>query len=106
VVLASACSPYSFQLGDILDISPMGVAFRYVGKKRPTNEVIELTIVYCKHNFCLAALRSKTISDVEIDNTTGSRIPARRWGLKFGKLTPEQRLRIQDFIKRRAAVGV
>ena len=106
VVLDSAYSSHYFQLGDLLDISPEGVAFRYIGKKRPTNEVIEITIVYCKHNFCLTALMSKSVSDVAIKAKNGHHVPMRRWGLKFGELTPEQRFRIKEFIARRAAVEV
>ena len=93
-------------LGQIIDISMGGMAFRYMGSEELPEES-HLDIYLTENDLCLSKIPFKTVSDQEIPNTvlckTVDRIPPscttmRRTGLQFGELTPDQRAQLESCI--------
>jgi c-di-GMP-binding flagellar brake protein YcgR len=93
-------------LGQIIDISMGGIAFRYMGSETLPDES-HLDIYLTENDMCLGKIPFKTVSDYEVPNTvlckTVDRIPPscrtmRRSGLQFGELTPDQRTQLESCI--------
>jgi hypothetical protein len=93
-------------LGQIIDISLGGIAFRYMGSEKLPDES-HLDIVLTEGDLYLRKVPFKTVSDYEIPNTvlckTVDPIPRscrtmRRSGLQFGELTPEQRVQLEYYL--------
>ena len=90
--------PHSTIVGDILDISKHGLAFRYVADEAPSNGSSDLTIVSAKPSFHLRKLPFKTVSNFEIAKAPFSSMAPRRLSLQFGALTQDQASRLEYFI--------
>jgi hypothetical protein len=93
-------------LGQIIDISLGGIAFRYMGSEKLPDES-HLDIVLTEGDLYLSKVPFKTISDYEIPNTvlckTVDPMPRscrtmRRSGLQFGELTPDQRVQLEYYL--------
>jgi hypothetical protein len=93
-------------LGQIIDISLGGIAFRYMGSQKLPDES-HLDIVLTEGDLYLSKVPFKTVSDYEIPNTvlckTVDPIPRscrtmRRSGLQFGDLTPEHRVQLEYYL--------
>jgi len=81
--------PYDAKVGQIIDVSTGGLAFRYVGTEEPSNG--ELSIFLAERDFYVGQIPFKTISDFEIAGKTPSTsMPLRRSGVQFGQLTDHQ----------------
>jgi hypothetical protein len=96
-----------FVLGQIIDISMGGIAFRYMGSEKLPDES-HLDIFLTEDDLCLSKVPFKTVSDYEIPNTvlckTADPIPPscrtmRRSGLQFGELTSDQQAQLEYFIR-------
>ena len=88
------------KLGQIRDISKKGLSFRYIDHGAEPCETSELKIIIGKSGLYLDNLPFTTISDCEIkDEYSFSSLKMRRIGLKFGKLTVQQRVRLEKFIE-------
>jgi c-di-GMP-binding flagellar brake protein YcgR len=94
-------------LGQIMDISMGGIAFRYMDSKKPTDES-RLDMFLTEGDMCLGQVPIKAVSDYEIPNTvlckTVDEIPPscrtmRRCGVQFGDLTQHQRSQLQHYIQ-------
>lgn len=94
-------------MGQIIDISMGGIAFRYMDSKKPTDES-HLNIFLTEGDVCLDRVPIKAVSDYEIPNTvlckTVDQIPPscrtmRRCGVQFGDLTQHQRSQLQQCIR-------
>jgi c-di-GMP-binding flagellar brake protein YcgR len=94
-------------LGQIIEISMGGIAFRYMGGGKLPDES-HLDIFLTEGDLCLRGVPFKTVSDFKIPNTvlckTVEPIPPsfrtmRRSGLQFGELTPDQKVQLERFIK-------
>lgn len=96
-------------LGQIIDISMGGLAFRYIDTKELAHaDESYLDIFMTEHNLCLIRVPFKTISEYEIANTVVCKmvdgIPPgcrsmRRGGVEFGELTSEQRAQLEYCIQ-------
>jgi hypothetical protein len=88
------------QLGQIRDISKMGLSFRYLDSEEEHTDGRELKIILGSGGLCLDKVPFKKITDFEIKNEFSfSSIKMRHIGLQFGKLTPEQKDRLNNFIQ-------
>ena len=94
-------------MGQIIDISMGGIAFRYMDSKKPTDES-HLNMFLTEGNVCLDQVPIKAVSDHEIPNTvlckTVDEIPPscrtmRRCGAQFGDLTQHQMSQLQQCIQ-------
>jgi len=89
--------PNANKLGQIIDISRGGLAFRYDANKAQGNRASQLAIL-ADNSFCLDEVPIKTISDFELDSADIFKT-MRRCGVQFGKLTPDQTSHVEFFIR-------
>ena len=88
------------KLGQIKDISGLGLSFRYIDSDEAHTDASELKIILGSGGLCLDNVPFKKISDFEIKSEFSfSSIKMRQIGLQFGELTPEQQTRLDNFIK-------
>lgn len=90
----------SKEIGEIIDISRGGLAFRYISDGDQVNESAELEIYLAKYGFHLEMVPFNTISDFELPNEfPTSSIIMRRRGVQFGELTQDQVSQLGYFIQ-------
>ena len=88
------------ELGEILDISKGGLAFKYLVGENQIKEAVELDIIHANNSFHIKKLRCKTISDFEIINEVDfSSLKMKRHSVKFGELDNNQISELDYFIK-------
>ena len=88
------------QLGQIKDISKMGLSFRSIDSQEEHVEAKELKIILGSGGLCMDRVPFKKVADFEIKNEFSfSSIKMRQIGLQFGDLTPEQQVRLNSFIQ-------
>lgn len=91
--------PHVNKVGQIVDLSLGGLAFRYVGSGE-SQDGSHLDIFMADNDFYLGSVPFKTVSDFEIVQTTpSSPMTMRRSGVRFGKLTSEQRSELEYFLQ-------
>ena len=89
--------PYDAKVGQIIDVSTGGLAFRYVGTEEPSNG--ELSIFLAERDFYVGQIPFKTISDFEIAGKNPSTsVPLRRSGVQFGQLTDHQSSQLEHLL--------
>ena len=88
------------RLGQIKDISIRGLSFRYIDGNEKLENAKELKIILGRQGLYLDKVPFKKISDFEIKSEFSfSRVKMRQIGLEFGKLTSEQHMKLENFIK-------
>ena len=88
------------KLGQIKDISALGLSFRYIDSDEAHTDASELKIILGSGGLWLDNVPFKEITDFEIKSEFSfSSIKMRQVGLQFGELTPEQQLRLENFIQ-------
>ena len=91
---------HNSKLGQIRDISKMGLSFRYIDHGDDPGEASELKIIIGRGGLFLDKLPFRKVSDFEIRNEYSfSSLKMRQVGLQFGKLTQHQRIRLDSFIR-------
>ena len=94
-----AFKPHARLLGQMIDISLGGLAFRYIESEEQPDQPIELIILVAHHSFRLDKVPFKTVYDHEIiDHIAFSSIKMRRCNVEFGNLSEIQISAVQDFI--------
>ncbi len=76
--------------GLIADISPEGLAFHYIDRKRWPAEDDTLTICSDANDFTLAGIPYTVTSDQPVKHQKDPALVVKRMGLSFGALSPEQ----------------
>ena len=88
------------KLGQIKDISKLGLSFRYIDHGGTSGETSELKIIIGRGGLYLDKLPFKKVTDFEIKNEHRfSSIKMCQIGLQFGKLTTQQSIRLEHFIQ-------
>ncbi len=88
------------EIGQIIDISRGGLAFRYIADGDQLNESRELEIYLANNGFHLKKVPFNTISDFELTSEFPlSSIIMRRRGVQFGELTQTQVSQLECFIQ-------
>lgn len=91
--------PHSTKLGEIINVSRGGLAFRYVSGKDLSNESMELDICLPDEGFYMGKVPFDTISDLQETNKSPfSSGPHSRCGVQFGELTLNQVSQLEHFI--------
>jgi hypothetical protein len=99
-VVLRAPGPHSTKVGQIVDMSRQGLAFRYIASEERSGGSIELEILLGDHSFYLNKIPFITISDCEVANEIPfSCIQMKRTGVQFGDLAPNQLSQIEYFIR-------
>jgi len=99
LALLSPDWPRSTLVGDILDISPGGIAFQYVGDEPPREEVCEVGLACPYSHFYMGKIPVKAVSDFSVAQIPFGSLVPRRLSLQFGELTPDQSSGIEEYIK-------
>ena len=88
------------KVGQIVDVSLEGLSCCYVADDTQPGESSELDIVLVGESFQLENISSRIIWDLTVNKKIDfSSITMMRIGVKFEKLTPEQRGQLSYFIK-------
>jgi len=88
------------EIGQIIDISMGGLAFRYIADGDQLNESRELEIYLANNGFHLEKVPFNTISDFELTSEFPlSSIRMRRRGMQFGELLQTQVSQLEYFIQ-------
>lgn len=86
--------------GLITDISEGGLTFRYVDRKRWSDEPCELDIVFDADDFYLDRVPCKTVSDLDASSALPDNAKViKRHSIQFGELTPSQKTLLAYFIE-------
>jgi hypothetical protein len=98
---AFAVSPsYYNKRGQIKDISRGGLAFQYLGNNELSKSPLEGEIFLTCDDFCLRKIPVKTVLDFEVDTQIPfSSLPTRQSSIQFGKLSHNQKLLLDHFIR-------
>ena len=94
----AALGPDYIKVGQIINISMGGLAFRYLGSEGPSN-ASELEIFLAGRAFYLYKLHFETVWDSLTDKKPCSCINMKVCGLQFGDLTPQQISQLEYFIQ-------
>ena len=87
-------------LGEIIDISNDGLAFRYIAAKKRSGLSFKLKMLLADGSFSLERVPSRTISDIEIGNEFSVDFtPIRRCCVQFTRLTRDQISGLDHFIR-------
>jgi hypothetical protein len=87
------------RLGQIRDISLVGLSFRYIASNDKFNPNGELKIILAGSGLFMDNLPVKPVSDFEVDNDYAfSSLKIRQMHLAFGDLTPQQLSMLDHFI--------
>jgi len=92
---------HNSKLGQIKDISKMGLSFRYIDHDGTPGETSVLKIIIRRGGLYLDKLPFKKVADFEIKNEhTFSSLKMRQMGLQFGDLNQQQCIRLEHFIQK------
>jgi len=96
----AALSPGFCILGQIVDISRSGLAFRYVASSAGSHKCAKLKILKADRSFSCDRIPLKTIWDCSTpqDFSLGS-LALRHCGVQFGKLGDDQKFDLKYFIE-------
>ncbi len=90
---------HNSKLGQIRDISTMGLSFRYIDSGDEPDEANELKIIIGKGGVYFDKLPYIKVSDFKIKNGYSfSSLKIRQIGLQFVKLSHQQQTRLNNFI--------
>ena len=92
--------PPSSKLGETLDISAGGLAFRYIDTGERIGEAFELDIFLKDTDFYLEKVPAISVSDLDMAKEFQFSITkARRHSVQFGDLTQSQTFHLEYFIR-------
>ena len=88
------------KLGQLRDISKMGLSFRYIEGEDDPGDFGELRIISRSEAFFFVKVPFKKINDFEIKSEFSfNLIKMRQMGVQFGNLNPEQLTRLDHYIR-------
>jgi len=90
----------SGELGDLIDISKDGLAYKRYESREVTNEAVDLDVFLSDNSFCIKKVPYNLISDIKIDNELPLHFIdlVKRRGVQFGLLTDQQISALEYFI--------
>lgn len=95
-----AFRPNYVTLGQIVNLSIGGLAFRCIRHEKPSNESSELDIFLPGRAFYLYKVPFAIIwSFKTVDDTTSNSPPMWQGGVQFGELNPHQESQLKQFIE-------
>jgi hypothetical protein len=88
------------KLGRVIDISKGGLAFRYVSVGQRLKGPLELDLLSHQYDYRIDKIPIKIITDLELANKKAFKSTTlKRVGVQFGKLTREQKSKLEHFIR-------
>ena len=84
-------TPKYIQMGQIINISKGGLAFRYIDSEDESSESFELDILFAQNSFYLKNVPFKTVwVSGAVSNPSFSPLKTKQRGMQFGKMVPLQ----------------
>ena len=97
---AALCPQFNI-IGQIVDISTDGLAFRYVAREERSKESSKLSILLTDGSFCFDKIPFEAIWDASMPHEFSlGDITLRQCGVQFGELTHSQKVDLQYFMGR------
>ena len=88
------------KLGRVIDISKGGLAFRYVSVGQRLKGPLELDLLSHQYDYRIDKIPVRIITDLELANKKAFKSTTlKRVGVQFGKLTREQKSKLEHFIR-------
>ena len=88
------------KLGRVIDISKGGLAFRYVSVGDRLKGPLELDLLSHQYDYRIDKIPIKIITDLELANKKAFKSTSlKRVGVQFGKLTREQKSKLEHYIR-------
>jgi hypothetical protein len=91
--------PHGAKLGEVINISRGGLAFRYFGGKEPSDGSNKLNIFLEEGGFHLNDVPFRTVTDFGTYQIRFTSVTMRRSGVQFGELTHHQMSRLEGLIQ-------
>lgn len=92
-------SESEIEIGQLLDISKEGLAFRYFIDNKQSRSYYDLGLFLSGGGFSIDRIPFKAVSNIELaNNSQFSTIILKRYGVQFEKLTPDQTNRLDHFL--------
>jgi c-di-GMP-binding flagellar brake protein YcgR len=91
--------PSHSKLGEIINISMGGVAFRYLATKKPSNGSYKLDIFFDEGRFRLNDIFLQTVTDFKTHKIPYTSITMRRSSVQFKRLSHHQSSQLEHFIE-------
>lgn len=87
-------------LGQIIDISRGGLAFRYVSNGRQPKRSFQLDVFLANNGFHLEKVPFRTVSDFEVSKQAlANSVTMRRCGVQFDELDQDHTSRLEYFLE-------
>jgi len=90
--------PHVIKSAEIIDVSLEGLAFQYTDRNMWAHDFNELSISKTDDDIKIGNIPFKAVSDFSVSRLSNSMF-IRRCGIKFGELTPAQKLQLDYFIR-------
>ena len=88
------------QMGQIVNISQGGLAFRYIDSKLELNESFELDILFARDAFYLKKVPFRIVSDFNrVSKLSVGTFKMKQQGVQFGEMMPDQQSQLDLFIQ-------
>jgi hypothetical protein len=94
--------PDDSRLGEIIDVSMSGLAYRYLATEEKPNPARRLNIFFAEHDPYMNDVPFETVSDFRTLHIPFTPVSVRRSGVRFGELTESQVSRLEHFIDNHA----
>jgi len=94
--------PDDSRLGEIIDISMSGLAYRYLATEKEPNRARRLNIFLTEDDSYMNDVPFETVSDFRTSDIPLTSVTIRRSGVQFGELTHSQMYRLEHFIDNHA----
>ena len=98
-------TPDDSRLGEVIDISMGGLAYRYLATGKELNRARRLNIFLTEHEFYMNDVVFETVSDFRTWHIRFTPVTVRRSGVQFGALTHSQLSGLQYLIENHTMRG-
>jgi hypothetical protein len=92
------------RLGEVINISQGGLAFRYMGGKEPSDGPDKLNIFLEEGGFHLNDVPFRTVTDFGTYQVPFTSVTMRQSGVQFGELTRHQMSQLEGLIQKHTTV--
>jgi hypothetical protein len=92
--------PHGARVGEVINISWGGLAFRYMGGKEPSDGSDKLNIILEEGGFHVNDVLFRTVTDFGTYQIPFTSVTMRQSGVQFGELTQHQMSQMEGLIEK------
>ena len=93
-----ALTSHDVKVGQVIDMSVGGLAFRYIPREVTSSGPFELQIFFAGNAY-VYKVPFKAVWDKEVEQPPSSTLKVRRCGVQFGELAPHHISQLEYFVK-------